>query len=398
MKRLACLHIVTCALFLTPFTTQSAEPPELEKGIAAARAGKIDEAATLLSAAAEKNSDQARWLLARLHGAGKIKGASLQTARKLLEAAAQAGYGPAAYDLARLAEAGALSEGKPDKDQTVFYFKGAAESGLAVAQYRMGNYAATGEAGARDDKAALVWFRKGAEQKHPPSMLAAARMLDRGVAGAPDTKAGTALVKAAAEAGYPPAMNDLGVRLLKGFGIEKNEKEAMTWIKKAADAGLPVAMLNLAVLEKGQLPKVVAIAAKAGHPVGLFLEAEGLEKNGKVVDAFADYSLAAESAHEEAAKRRDALKTKLSPAQIKEAEGKIAAIGKQPAPADSGPDYAAPPVPDAAFAAVFPRDPSERLAGAIALEGPAVPAQFRVDAPNFGPVKMGAGKATTPNW
>ena len=37
MKRLACLHIVTCALFLTPFTTQSAEPPELEKGIAAAQ-------------------------------------------------------------------------------------------------------------------------------------------------------------------------------------------------------------------------------------------------------------------------------------------------------------------------------------------------------------------------
>ena len=99
-----------------------------------------------------------------------------------------------------LAEAGALSEGKPDKDQTVFYFKGAAESGLAVAQYRMGNYAVTGEAGPRDDKAALIWFRKAAEQKHPPSMLAAARMLDRGVAGAPDTKAGTALVKAAAEA------------------------------------------------------------------------------------------------------------------------------------------------------------------------------------------------------
>ena len=96
----------------------------MKRAIAAARAGKIDEAATLLSAAAEKNSDQARWLLARLHGAGKIKGASLQTARKLLEAAAQAGYGPAAYDLARLAEAGALSEGKPDKDQTGILLQG----------------------------------------------------------------------------------------------------------------------------------------------------------------------------------------------------------------------------------------------------------------------------------
>jgi TPR repeat protein len=109
-----------------------ANPPNRRSGKRNRRRAcrKIDEAETLLSAAAEKNSDQARWLLARLHGAGKIKAASLQTARKLLEAAAQAGYGPAAYDLARLAEAGALSEGKPDKDQTVFYFKGAAESGL----------------------------------------------------------------------------------------------------------------------------------------------------------------------------------------------------------------------------------------------------------------------------
>jgi TPR repeat protein len=398
MKPSTCIRLIACVPFFFPFAARSDEPPEVEKAIAAARTGKIDEAATLLSAAVEKNSDQARWLLARLHGAGKIKGASLQTARKLLEAAAQAGYGPAAYDLARLAEAGALSAGKPDKDQTLFYYKGAAESGLAVAQYRMGTYAATGEAGARNDKAALEWFRKAAAQKHPPSMLAAARMLDRGVAGAPDTKAGTALVKEAAEAGYPPAMNDLGVRLLKGFGIEKNEKEAKTWIKKAADAGLPAAMLNLAALEKDQLSKVTAVAAKAGHPVGLFLEAEGMEKNGKAVDAFSDYLMAAESGHEEAAKRRDALKAKLSPAQLKQADERVATIGKQPAPADSGPDYAAPPVPDAAFAAVFPRDPAERLAGAIALEGPAVPAQFRVDAPNFGPVRMGAGKATTPNW
>ena len=71
---------------------------------------------------------------------------------------------------------------------------------------------------------------------------------------------------------------------------------------------------------------------------------------------------------------------------------------KAAAPADSGPDYAAPPVPDAAFAAIFPRDAADRLAGAIALEGPAVPPRFRVDASGFGAVKMGAGKATTPNW
>ena len=139
-------------------------------------------------------------------------------------------------------------------------------------------------------------------------------------------------------------------------------------------------------------------AAKAGHPVGFFLMAEIGEKEGVATAAFTFYSMAAESGHEEAAKRREALKTKLSPAQMKEAEEKIAAIKKRPAPADAGPDYASPPVPNAAFAAIFPRDSADRLAGAIALDGPAVPPQYRADASGFGPVKASAGKATTQNW
>lgn len=389
MKLTTRLSLIVLAASLRPFLSLGAEPPELAQGIATAGGGKIDDAAALLAKAAEQGSDQARWLLARLHGAGKMKGASLVKARELLEAAAQAGYGPAAYDLARLAEAGALSAGKPDKDQTVFYFKGAAESGLAVAQYRMGNYAATGEAGPRDEKAALDWFKKAAEQKHPPSMLAAARMMD--------AKAATALVKAAADLGYAPAMNDYGVRLLKGVGIEKDEKAAATWLKKAAATGLPAAGLNLGTLEKDSAAKAVASAATAGHPVGQFLAAETAEKAGKLADAFALYSQAADASHEEAAKRRDALKAKLSPAQQKDSEAQIAAAAKAAPPADSGPDYAAPPVPNAAFAAIFPRDSADRLAGVIALDGPAVPPQFRVDA-SFGAVKASAGKATTPSW
>ena len=398
MNRNILLPLIVIAIGFRPILSPAAEPPEIEKAISAAEGGKVDEAAALLGKAVEQNSDQARWLLARLHGAGKIKGASLVKARELLEAAAQAGYGPAAYDLARLAEAGALSAGKPDKDQTVFYFKGAAESGLAVAQYRMGTYAATGEAGPRDDKAALDWLKKAADQKHPPSMVAAARLMDRGAGGAPDAKGATALVKAAADAGYAPAMNDYGVRLLKGIGIQKDEQAAAAWLKKAALTGLPAAGLNLGLVEKGSAEKAATAAANAGHPVGQFLAAEAAEKAGKLADAFALYSQAADTSHEEAGKRRDALKAKLSPAQLREAAAQIAAAAKAAPPADSGPDYAAPPVPNAAFAAIFPRDPADRLAGVLALEGPAVPPQFRVDASGFGAVKASAGKATSPNW
>ncbi|MEO7319569.1 MAG: tetratricopeptide repeat protein [Chthoniobacteraceae bacterium] len=390
MRQIIRLSLIVLATGLRPLLSPAAEPAELKQGIAAAGAGNLDAAAALLAKAVAQESDEARWLLARLHGTGKMKGASLTKARELLEAAAQAGYGPAAYDLARLAEAGALSAGKPDKDQTVFYFKGAAESGLAVAQYRMGNYAATGEAGARDEKAALEWFKKAAEQKHPPSMLAAARLMD--------AKAATVLVKAAAEIGYAPAMNDFGVRLLKGVGVEKDEKGAAVWLKKAAATGLPAAQLNMGVLEKDSAGKASGTAAAVGHPVGLFLAADGAEKSGKVAEAFALFSRAAESSHEEAGKRRDALKAKLSPAQMKEAEAQIAAAAKAAPPVDAGPDYAAPPVPNAAFAAIFPRDDAERLAGAIALDGPAVPPQFRVEGSGFGAVKASAGKATTQNW
>ena len=412
MRPIARLSLLALATVLRPFLSPAAEPPELEQAIAAARGGKIEDAAKLLAKAVGQGSDEARWLLARLHGAGKMKGASLAKARELLEAAAQAGYGPAAYDLARLAEAGALSAGKPDKDQTVFYFKGAAESGLAVAQYRMGNYAATGEAGARDDKAALEWFKKAAEQKHPPSMFAAARMME--------PKAGTALLKSAAELGYAPAMNDLGVRYWLGMGLPTDGKEAAAWLEKAAATGLVAAKQNISLLApesgmhhisdvskaghlvawplKTQVGVADATAVTAGHPVAQFLAGESAERAGKLAVSFALFSMAADAPHEEAAKRRDALKAKLSPAQLKDAEAQIAAAAKAAAPADSGPDYAAPPVPDAAFAAIFPRDAADRLAGAIALEGPAVPPQFRVDASGFGAVKASAGKATTPNW
>ena len=390
MKKIFRLSSIALAIALRPCFSSAAEPPEVGKAIDAAAAGKVEVAAGLLAKAVGENSDEARWLLARLHGAAKIKGASLVKARELLEAAAQAGYGPAAYDLARLAEAGALSAGKPDRDQTVFYFKGAAESGLAVAQYRMGTYAATGEAGTRDEKAALDWFKKAAAQNHPPSMLAAARMME--------AKAATALVKSAAEAGYAPAMNDYGVRLLKGVGVEKDEKGAAEWLGKAAAAGLPAAGLNVGFLEKDASGKTVAAAAKAGHPVGQFLAGEAAEKAGRLATAFAMYSLAAEAPHEEAAKRRDALKAKLSPAQQKDAGAQIAAALQAEPPVDKGPDYAAPPVPSAAFAAIFPRDGADRLAGAIVLDGPAVPPQFRVEGSGFGSVKASAGKATTQNW
>ena len=390
MKKIFRLSSIALAIALRPCFSSAAEPPEVGKAIDAAAVGKVEVAAGLLAKAVGENSDEARWLLARLHGAAKIKGASLVKARELLEAAAQAGYGPAAYDLARLAEAGALSAGKPDRDQTVFYFKGAAESGLAVAQYRMGTYAATGEAGTRDEKAALDWFKKAAAQNHPPSMLAAARMME--------AKAATALVKSAAEAGYAPAMNDYGVRLLKGVGVEKDEKGAAEWLGKAAAAGLPAAGLNVGFLEKDASGKTVAAAAKAGHPVGQFLAGEAAEKAGRLATAFAMYSLAAEAPHEEAAKRRDALKAKLSPAQQKDAGAQIAAALQAEPPVDKGPDYAAPPVPSAAFAAIFPRDGADRLAGAIVLDGPAVPPQFRVEGSGFGSVKASAGKATTQNW
>ena len=132
--------------------------------------------------------------------------------------------------------------------------------------------------------------------------------------------------------------------------------------------------------------------------MGQFLAAEAAEKEGKIAEAFALYAQAADASHEEAAKRRDALKAKLSPAQQKEADAQIATAAKAVATVDAGPDYAAPPVPNAAFAAIFPRDPAERLAGVLALEGPAVPPQFRVDASGFGAVKASAGKASTQNW
>jgi TPR repeat protein len=380
-------------------TAIAAEPPEVAQAVAIAKSGKPDDAAALLQKAVTAGSDHARWLLARLHGAGKITGASLKDARVLLEAAAQAGYGPAAYDLARLAEAGALSGGKPDDDQTEFYYRGAAESGLAVAQFRMAQYAA------RDEKAALDWLKKAAAQKHAPSMLLAARIMDRGTEGAVNAKAAVAMLKDAADMGYAPAINDLGVRASEGRGVEKSPEAAFAYFKDAAGKGLAAAEVNLSVClaqgigcakDPAAAAKRLVAAERMGHPVAEFLAAEGAEKAKELAQAYTLYARAAEAPNAEAAKRRDALKARLSPAQLKKAEAAIAAAAKLALPAPAT-DYFTPPVPDAAFAAKFPSDQSETLAGLLIVTGSAVPPHFTADG-GTGVVKMSAGKVTQGNW
>jgi TPR repeat protein len=204
---------------------------------------------------------------------------------------------------------------------------------------------------------------------------------------------------------YAPAVNDLGVRAFEGRGVEKNAEAAFGKFKQGAEKGLAAAEINLSVcLAQGvgcdkdapAAEKHLASAVRKGHPVAQFLAAEAAEKAKDPARAFALYAQAADAPNAEAAKRRDALKAKLTPAHLKNAESAIAAAGKivTPSPAT---DYFTPPVPDAAFAARFPSDRSEAFAGLLIVTGGAVPPQFTADG-GAGVVKMSAGKVTQGSW
>ncbi len=130
----------------------------------------------------------------------------------------------------------------------------AAESGEAVAQYRLGALYQNGKGVPADAAKATHWFQAAAMQ------------------------------------GNVKAMHNLAVALAEGTGIKKNPAEAARWFSKAASMGLGDSQFNLAVLyERGE-----------GVPQSL-------------LDAYKWYAIAAAGGDGESKARIEALSTQLSP-------------------------------------------------------------------------------------
>lgn len=182
---------------------------------------------------------------------------------------------------------------KADIDQSMFWFKQAAEAGHAAASYQYGYYLTQhfnvddtrlyeGEqyiANAAKSKIAdaLVYvadvslygsarfpkneayarevYEQAAEQGHATALAQLGGMSARGVGGAVDNEAAARYTLAAAKAGIPIGQFNMCAMYLYGIGVPKDVAEGLRYLKEAAAQGYPDAVFNLAVyIEDGRIP------------------------------------------------------------------------------------------------------------------------------------------------
>ena len=143
-----------------------------------------------------------------------------------------------------------------------------AEEGNATAQYCIGLMYTEGKGVPQDDAVAVEWYRKAAEQ------------------------------------GDANAQHDLGVMYFLGQGVPKDDAAAAAWYRKAAEQGLATAQFNLAwMYDEGRgVPQDDAVAHKWFNLAASRFPASEVGLRNKAV------------------KLRDAIATRMTPAQIAEAQ------------------------------------------------------------------------------
>ena len=325
----------------SPLLAQKPVSAELQPAEAAMKKGDFPAALKLLLAEAEKGNVVAENLAGEMIFSGRGTAASSEEAARWFEKAANAGDAQAQLNLGRLLNAGAGV--KQDAERARFLIQQAAESGHAPAQV---DFARLLEAGVDlyhrtpDWREPRAWLEKAAAQHDAEALYALVRYYDEGRSGDIDKVKATALCIQAAQAGSALAMNEMGVRYQKGTGISSDNVAAIGWFSIAAQHGAPAAYVNLgncyetgngAMLDYNKAGENYTAGVRLGlAPAALLLG--GLFESGKgtapdPVKALSLYIRAAKTLPE-AAKRRDALREKLTPAQIAEAEKIVAADAK----------------------------------------------------------------------
>ena len=148
------------------------------------------------------------------------------------------------------------------------FFIPLAEQGDAEAQYKLGTMYANGLFVPKNDAVAIEWYRKAAEQ------------------------------------GIPGAQLDLGFMYYNGQGVPQDYAEAVKWFRKAAEQGNAIAQNNLGAM---------------------YYNGQGVPQDYILAHMWFSLSVARSPASEnksrnDAARNRDIVASKMTPAQIAEAQ------------------------------------------------------------------------------
>jgi localization factor PodJL len=133
-----------------------------------------------------------------------------------------------------------LAEGrdvKQDPALAAHLFEKVAETGLAPAQYRIGNIYEKGFGVPRDPVAAKGWYERAAETGNARAMHNLGVLLAEGVGGKPDYAAAQRWFLSAAEHGVKDSQYNLGVLLARGLGVGQDLGQSYKWFALAANQG-----------------------------------------------------------------------------------------------------------------------------------------------------------------
>lgn len=148
-------------------------------------------------------------------------------------------------------------------------YRNAAEQGVASAQYSLGRMYEQGRGVEQDDQQATIWYRKAAEQGDVAAQNSLGRMYEKSLGGEIDFQQAAVWYlwyRKAAEQGDAEAQYNLGAMYNKGQGVPQDYQQAYAWSSVAAVSGHANAVKNRDIiaskLTQAQLVEAQALATR----------------------------------------------------------------------------------------------------------------------------------------
>ena len=179
-----------------------------------------------------------------------------------------------------------------------------AEQGEAEAQFHLGVMYTIGKGVPRDYTGGVKWFRRSAEQGNVDAQSNLGVLYSSGKGVPRDYAEAVKWFQRAAEQGNEVAQFHLGVMYSDGKGIPKGYAEAVKWFRRAAEQGFVDAQFNLG----------------AHYASGIGVPQDYVSAHMWYNLAASRYSASERKYQKEAKKSRDRVASKMTPAQIAEAQ------------------------------------------------------------------------------
>lgn len=202
--------------------------------------------------------------------------AALPDTIKLIEEKAFEGIPEAQHDLAAIYTAG--HGGVPvDYQKAAAWFREAAVSGVANAQYNLGVLYHQGLGVKQDIDTAFGWYRAAADQGHPEAQYNLGIAYIEGIGSPYDPAKAAGYFKNAARAGILEAAYNLGLIYENGLLGSAQPGEALKWYKLAADLGSAEGKAAL-----NQLAKIMEIDPDSVQAYSVTLQKSGSNTQGSL--------------------------------------------------------------------------------------------------------------------